>query len=159
MALAALAPHLNNQIPPLPGWMGASNPFDFEATQLPVAKGGRRFTQSTMSYVSLIGLTAALDQLLAFDEGASEAQAQQLAHRLINGCEPHGWLPFRPLDDASASAHIVTLAHERVPAPEMVGKLRQKHVICGERNGRLRISLAPYNNSDDVDALLEVLAA
>ncbi len=157
VALAAIAPHLSQQIPPLPGWMGAPNPFAFEATQLPVASGGRRFTQSTMSYVSLIGLTVALDQLLTLNKGASEAHAQQLAHRLINGCEPHGWLPFRPLDDVSASAHIVTLAHEKILAQEMVGKLREKHVICGARNGRIRISLAPYNNSNDVDALLKAL--
>lgn len=77
VALAALAPHLSNQIPPLPGWMGANNPFDFEATQLPVANGSRRFTQSTISYVSLVGLTTALDQLLAFSGRKTNIQANQ----------------------------------------------------------------------------------
>ena len=62
------------------------------------------------------------------------------------------------MDDPSASPHIVTLAHENERAEVLVSVLRENRIICGARNGRVRVSLAPYNNSDDVDAFVEVLA-
>ncbi|MEM7118057.1 MAG: aminotransferase class V-fold PLP-dependent enzyme [Chloroflexota bacterium] len=159
VALAALSPELSTQIPPLPGWMGTPDPFDFEATALPVAAGGRRFTQSTMSYVSLVGLTAALDELLALGEGQAEQHAFELAQRLIEGSGAYGWRPFRPLDDSAASPHIITLTHPEHEIGAVVAGLRQQGVICGGRNGRLRISLAPYNNSTDIDAFISALAS
>jgi selenocysteine lyase/cysteine desulfurase len=30
--------------------------------------------------------------------------------------------------------------------------------VCGTRGGRIRISLAPYNDESDVNALIEALA-
>jgi selenocysteine lyase/cysteine desulfurase len=39
-----------------------------------------------------------------------------------------------------------------------VGALRRNHIVCGVRNGRIRVSLAPYNNSADVDALIDSMA-
>ncbi|NER81922.1 MAG: hypothetical protein F6K42_20620 [Leptolyngbya sp. SIO1D8] len=138
--------------------MGTPNPFDFDATQLPLAMGGRRFTQSTMSYVSMAGLTAALDQLLSLGESQLERHAYSLAYNLIEGSRTYGWRPFRAVEDPSASPHIITLAHSELDVNKTVSSLRENRIVCGARNGRLRISLAPYNNSDDVDALIKALA-
>ncbi len=55
VGLAVMSPRFLDQVPPAPGWMGAPDPFDFEATRLPLAGDARRYTQSTMSYVSLKG--------------------------------------------------------------------------------------------------------
>jgi len=65
VGLAVVAPELLNQTPPAPGWMGAPDPFDMQATKMPLAHDARRFTQSTMSYISMSGLTVALGELLA----------------------------------------------------------------------------------------------
>ncbi len=157
IALASLSSAFVEQIPPLPGWMGASSPFDFDATRLPMAIGARRYTQSTMSYVSMAGLATAIDRLLAVGEIRIAAHASRLCGQLINGSAKFGWVPFRSIGDPSASAHIVALSHPKVDARRMVDQLRQRRVICGERNGRIRISLAPYNNSDDIDALIDGL--
>jgi selenocysteine lyase/cysteine desulfurase len=35
--------------------------------------------------------------------------------------------------------------------------LRAANIICGSRNGRIRVSLAHYNNENDLDALTRVL--
>jgi selenocysteine lyase/cysteine desulfurase len=71
----------------------------------------------------------------------------------------HGWMPFRTSDDASASPHIVSLAHSELGAERAIDALRRNRIVCGVRNGRIRISLAPYNNSADVDALIDALAS
>jgi cysteine desulfurase/selenocysteine lyase len=47
IALAIMSPRLLQQLPPLPGWMGAANPFGFDATALSLANDARRYTQST----------------------------------------------------------------------------------------------------------------
>ena len=63
--MAAVSEYLLKQLPILPGWMGAPDPFDFDAKSVSVASDARRFTQSTMSYVSIAGLTASIEQLLS----------------------------------------------------------------------------------------------
>ncbi|MBM9606699.1 aminotransferase class V-fold PLP-dependent enzyme [Desulfopila inferna] len=158
VALAAISPNLLEQDPLLPGWMGTPNPFDFEATKLHFATGARRFTQSTMSYISIAGLTTALDQLLSLSETRLEAHSRTLARRLIKGSYKHRWTPFRALEDASASPHIVTLMHSEYSVEKAIDALHRNRIVCGVRNGRIRISLAPYNNSADIDALIDVLA-
>lgn len=53
VALAAMSPRLLEQTPPMTGWMGAPEPFAYDATSLPMADDARRYTQSTMSYTSV----------------------------------------------------------------------------------------------------------
>lgn len=158
VALSALSPSLLGQDPPLTGWFGTSSPFQFEATTLHFAADARRFTQSTMSYISMAGLATALDQLMPLTERRLEAHSRRLADRLITGVHAHGWTPFRALEDASASPHIVSLAHSELGVQEVADALRRNRVVCGVRNGRIRISLAHFNNSSDVDALIDALA-
>ena len=158
VALAAVSANLLEQTSPLPGWMDTANPFDYDATQLSFASGARRFTQSTMSYISMVGLTTALDHLLPLGESRLEAHARSLSRRLIEGVYAHGWMPFRALEDPSASPNIVALMHTELDVEKTINALRRNHIICVARNGRIRISLAPYNNSDDINALIEVLA-
>jgi selenocysteine lyase/cysteine desulfurase len=159
VALSAVSPRLLERDPPLPGWFGASSPFDFQATSLQYAADARRFTQSTMSYISMVGLTTALDHLTSLDGSRIEAHSRQLSLRLIQGANAYGWTPFRALDDVSASPHIVSLSHSELSAEKAIDALRGNGIVCGVRSGRIRISLAPYNDSADVDALIDALAS
>ena len=157
-ALAVLAKDLLKQPPPLPGWMGAPDPFDFDATRLDLAPDARRFTQSTMSYGSLAALTTGIQQLLQVGFGPIEAHAQALAEELIAALHGTPWNPFRPITDPAASPHIVSLAAPGLDAAKMVTHLHANGVVCSSRGGRIRVSLAPYNNSADVAKLAEVLS-
>ncbi len=158
VALAAVSSKLLELTPPLPGWMGTPQPFHFDAKTLAFADSAHRFTQSTMSYVSMVGLTASLEGLLSLGQSELESHSRSLALRLIEGVRPHGWKPFRELDDLSASPHMVAIAHPTLSVEPAMDALRKGNVVCGVRNGRLRFSLAHYNSSDDVDAVVDVLA-
>lgn len=157
VAVGALAADVLARTPPLPGWMGAPDPFAFDATRMLLADDARRFTQSTMSYVSVVGLTAALDQILAAGLDAIEHHAARLQGLLLDTVEDHGWQPFRRRGDLAAAPHIVSLARPGEPSGGVTARLRGEGIVCGARGGRLRVSLAPYNDEGDVVALAAAL--
>ena len=158
VALAAMSPRLLVQVPPLPGWMGASAPFGFDATSVSLANDARRYTQSTMSYVSMVGLGVAVEQLLSLGEARIETHAQSLAAMLVSDARKYGWEPFRSVGDPAASPHIISLSHPRESVQAIVEGLRSHNIVCGIRGGRIRISLAPYNDASDVNTLIEAFA-
>lgn len=157
VAVGVLAADLASQTPPLPGWFGAADPFAFDAKKLSVAPDARRFTQSTMSYVSVAGLTAAMDELLAAGIGQVQEHASQLAALLVGTVEPLGWRPYRPPGDPAGSSHILALTHPRGSAATVVERLRRRGIVCSSRGERLRVSLAHYNDHTDIEALAEAL--
>ena len=159
VALAVMSPLLLEQIPPLPGWMGAPDPFAFDARSIQLADDARRYTQSTMSYVSVAGLTVSLDQLLSLGVDQIEEHARQLASILVDGSAGYGWKPFRPPGEPAASSHIISLAHSSNSIEEAVAAFRSRNIVCSTRGGRIRISLAPYNDESDVDTVIEAFAA
>ena len=158
VALAVMSPRLLEQIPPLLGWMGAPEPFGFDATSVSVAHDARRYTQSTMSYASMAGLVVAVEQLLCLGEGRIEAHARSLAAILVSNAGKYGWQPFREVGDTAASPHIISLGRAGENVQAIVDRLRSHNIVCGTRGGRIRISLAPYNDESDVNALVEALA-
>jgi selenocysteine lyase/cysteine desulfurase len=159
IALAIMSPLLLEQIPPLPGWMGASDPFGFDATSVSLANDARRYTQSTMSYVSMAGLVVAIEQLLSLGEARIEAHARSLAAMLVSEASKYGWQPFRSVGDPAGSPHIISLGRPREIVQATVERLRSHNIVCGTRGGRIRISLAPYNDASDVNTLIEAFAS
>jgi len=157
VALAVLAPSLIERMPPLPGWMGAPDPFDFDATRILLAEDARRFTQSTMSYVSIASLTASLDRLLDLGESQIETHARKLSEMLIERASELGWRSFRDASDPAASPHIVSLMRPDQELESTQHSLREAKIVCGSRGGRVRVSLAPYNDEGDIDALMAAL--
>jgi selenocysteine lyase/cysteine desulfurase len=158
VALAIMSPRLLEQIPPLPGWMGASDPFAFDATSVSLANDARRYTQSTMSYASMAGLVVAVEQLLSLGEARVEAYARSLAAMLVSNASKIGWQPFRQVGDPAGSSHIISLGRARESVQAVVERLRSHNIVCGTRGGRIRISLAPYNDESDVNTLIEAFA-
>jgi selenocysteine lyase/cysteine desulfurase len=158
VALAVMSPLLLEQVPPLPGWMGASDPFGFDATSVSLANDARRYTQSTMSYASMAGLVVAVEQLLSLGEARIEAHARSLSAMLVSDASKYGWEPFRSVGDPAGSPHIISLGHPRESEPAIVEGLLSCNIVCGNRGGRIRISLAPYNDASDVNTLIEGLA-
>jgi selenocysteine lyase/cysteine desulfurase len=157
VGLAVVAPEFLKQTPPAPGWMGAPDPFDMQATKLPLANGARRFTQSTMSYISMSGLTVALGELLAMSAEKIEAHAQSLARLLDEKLRGTGWTPFRSIEDRAASAHIIALENPAAEAEYTLKTMRDANIVCSSRNGRIRVSIAHFNDENDVRALVKIL--
>ena len=158
VGLAVMSPEFLNQTPPSPGWMGAADPFDFKATKLPLANDARRYTQSTMSYISIRGLTVAISEILTLNPINIEAHARSLATLLFEELEGTDWTPYGADGTVLQAPNIITLTHNdfgRVGKAEQ--SLRKNKIIVGSRNNRIRVSLAHYNNENDVSTLVQVL--
>lgn len=157
VALAAIAPRLLEHVPPMTGWMSAPDPFDFDAGSLEMASDARRYTQSTMSYASVACLTTAIGQLLTLGECSIETHADGLANILVEEAGRHGWLAFRSPGDPAACSHIVALSHPNRSAEETRKRLADRKIVCSARGGRIRVSIAPYNDENDMDRLMQAL--
>ena len=156
-ALAAMSPKLLKNAPPMTGWMGAPEPFNFDAKSLLMANDARRYTQSTMSYASIACLTTAIEQLLALGQQNIETHADKLANLLTEEASRHGWLPYRSPGDSAACSHIISLSNAKTPVEETMKVLANRKIICSSRGGRIRVSIAPYNDENDIDMFLQTL--
>ena len=159
VGLLALAPDLVGRLPRIVGWMGAEHPFEFDPRTLRLAEDARRFQLSTMSYASAIGLETSIAMLSSVGFERIDEHARRLATSLVDRVAELGWRPFRPPSDPAAASHIVSLRHPDHDPGVTAGRLgSESQVICGGRAAGLRISLHAYNDSDDVDRLVEALA-
>jgi selenocysteine lyase/cysteine desulfurase len=77
---------------------------------------------------------------------------------LVSEASKYGWQPFRSVGDPAGSPHILSLGHPGESVQAIVERLRSHNIVCGTRGGRIRISLAPYNDESDVNALIEAFA-
>ena len=157
IAFAILSDELLNNDPPSIGWFNGENPFDMNATELALAKSAAKYTQSTLSYISVIGLKTALDELLAMDIHEIEAHSCQLANIFIAGLRTLNWKPFLAKDAQEFSSHIISISSPTLDVQEALKHLRKNGIICSARNGSIRVSIAHYNNQYDIQSLLDNL--
>ena len=159
VAVGVIGRGLLEEPPPLPGWMSASEPFDFDATRLPLWPDARRYTLSTISYVSARGLATGISQLLDAELSRVESHAAALSRSLVDQLRRFGWRPMREPGDPTASPHIVSLARQGADIGQVTARLREAGIVASGRGGRLRVSLAPFNDESDVAALVRVLGS
>lgn len=158
VALLAVTEDLAADVPRLVGWKGSATPFAFTPQELSLAGDARRFELSTMSYSSALGLLASIRMLGGVGLSSIQEHADRLATSLVQRVAPLGWSPFRPLDDESASGHIVSLRHPTAPVEHVQAALAdERRVITSSRGGGIRVSLHLYNSEDDVRALADGL--
>ena len=158
VAVAALSAEMAELVPPVVGWMGAEDPFDFDATHLRLAAGARRFELSTMSYASAVGLQHSIELLSSAGIPALADHSRLLANELVDLVGPSGWTPFRGVGDPAASHHLISLRHPRASGPDVQAALARDHsVFTSSRVGGIRVSLHGYNTSDDLQVLARAL--
>ena len=81
----------------------------------------------------------------------------KLGEVLLTGLNNLEWEAFVEAESDEFSPHIMTLQTAHYNVQSALQKLTKNGVICGIRNGRIRVSLAHYNNEDDIQALLKAL--
>ena len=154
VAFGFLSNDLLRKDPPTIGWFSNENPFDMEATKLNLSKTAAKYTQSTISYISVVGLKTAIQQLLDIKISSIMKHSDKLAKILLSMLEESDWKSFRQATSNEFSSHIISLTHPCANTVKSTfDQLSKKGFIFGIRNGRLRISISHYNNSTDIKYL------
>ena len=107
IAFGWLSSELLKKDPPTIGWFSNENPFDMEATKLNLSKTAAKYTQSTISYISAVGLQTAIRQLLNIKILNILKHSDKLAKMLFSNLEDSGWKCFRETTSKEFSSHII----------------------------------------------------
>ena len=104
------------------------------------------------------GSLSRITRLHGLGSGTIEAPVRLLAAELVEAVQPLGWHPFRNLDDASASPHIIALQHADLDATAVRAALHRDYgIVTSARLNAIRVSLHVYNDSGDIEALVGAL--
>lgn len=116
----------------------------------------RRFEPASPNVAGLYGLHAALSLLLEVGIERIYARLLELTDRLMEGLEELGLEILTPRE-RERRAGIVTCRTPDVRRDW--DRLKKAHILVAQREGYLRISPHFYNIPEEIDRLLEVLAA
>ena len=77
------------------GWMGAPNPFNMIYDKCDYSRDSKSYTQSTMSYVSIIGLKKSIEELIKLNPFKIEKHSKKLSKFLISRINQKKWKVFQ----------------------------------------------------------------
>jgi len=162
-AFAYVASSIQDELrQPIPGWMGAANPFEMGPRYEPGA-GIRRFISGTPSILAMIPMRAMIELIDEAGIDQIRAKSIQLTEYAIEFADdilaPHGVTVASPRDPAIRGSHVI-LEH-----PEMqrvTAELWAEGIIPDFRRPQgLRIGLSPLSTTyaELADGLVAVEAA
>ena len=157
VGLAVLSEELISKTPLTPGWMGAENPFSISHQYLSLSKTARRFTQSTMSYVSIKGLEVSIKELLEMKIQNIEKHSKDLKTIFLDKLKDTSWNVFHDNNIDLSSSNIICISNDKKNLKEVSNLLFQNNIVCSYRNNHLRISIAHFNNENDIEKLFNLL--
>ena len=141
------------------GWMGAPKPFKMIADQCKYYNNAKSYTQSTMSYVSIIGIEESIKEIIKLNPNKIEDHSKKLSKYLRNEMNKSKWNIYNNENSSNKSFHIISFQpkSKKIEPVKIFKKLNKRGIICSLRNNRLRLSIAHYNNQNDINHLLETL--
>jgi cysteine desulfurase/selenocysteine lyase len=143
----------------------AANETSTGSGELSFKPGALRFELSNYSYIALAALEPALRLILSIGVDTIEAHVRRLAVRLAEGLLALG-LPVAGGDPGPHLVHIVSVGRmgsgrgvdpEDPAMASLFRHLTDRRVVLSIRQGTPRLSLAVYNNDDDVDTVLSAV--
>ena len=157
IGLAYLSEEFLRREPFSVGWMGAPKPFEMSPTTCFFETDARSYTQSTMSYISMVGLQASLKEITQLNPSKIEEHTNLLGDLFLNLMEKTKWIPWSKRGKSYYARHIISLESDMDSLDRALNKLRIQNIICSSRNGRIRFSLAHYNNENDIKRVVQAL--
>ena len=143
--------------PSVTGWMAFEGTDDFtRLTQYDDTLRGdaRRFELITLPYQEFAAMNASLGLLLGLGISGIAGHLRALHVPVLKWAERSGVRVMSPTDTARGSG-ILCLAPPDVGAA--FGALKAAHVVCGMREGAIRLSPHFYNTVDEMERVVDIL--
>ena len=143
-------------VPTQTGWFADEDIFEMSIADYSPHATGRRFDSGTPPVPSLYPGVAGMQLVAEVGVPAIEAHVRELVDRLFAGLDELGATVVTPRAEAEHGP-LVCVASTDPNA--LVAALAKEHIVTSTRDSSLRISLHLYNVEEDVDRVLEALAA
>ena len=142
--------------PTVTGWFAQANIFAMDIFHNAPSPTARRFEMGTPPVPNCYAAEAGLKIIREVGTAAIEPYVRGLTRRAIERLSDLGCRFAMPLDDARRGPQVTV---EAVDDHALVERLAVRDIVVSNRDGNLRAMFHAYNNEDDVEALVEALAA
>ncbi|HKG43025.1 MAG TPA: aminotransferase class V-fold PLP-dependent enzyme [Gaiellaceae bacterium] len=142
--------------PTATGWFADRNIFEMDIHDYSPAPTARRFEAGTPPVPATYAAIAGIQLMQEIGIPETEAHVRELNALLRDGCEELGARVVTP-GAPERSGALVCIASTDVNA--LVSALGTDGIVTSSRDDNLRVSAHCYNTAEDIQALLDVLAA
>lgn len=143
--------------PTLVGWVSVPQAEDYENFDQPWNRGTLAWETGTGPNSLIHGLKASLELLTKFDTAAMALYLEELTDYLCEKIDSENYEIVSSRTNGEKS-QIVCIKHRHgLSAMSIYKSLVEKNIVTAPRGDRLRIAPHFYNNTDDIDRLLEAL--
>ena len=153
--------HIDLIRPVMVGWKSVNNIWEFDKIELDLKPSACRFEGGSNNMAGLIGLGASLNLLHEFgltaDESPIASQILLLAEELATKLESAGAVIHSSRDDKIRTGIVIFELPGHDPV-EIRAKLLDNKIVTSARGGGVRAAAHCYNNSDDIDRLVDVVS-
>jgi len=140
------------------GWNSVVNEHDFHRIDLTLKPNAIRYEGGSQNSPGLLALGASIELLNRFPAAMRAAAVEEISERACERLRGLGATIFSNRTPRHRSG-IVSFELPGTDPQAVRRHCLQRGVVLSCRAGRLRISPHAYNNSDDVDRLIDALAA
>ncbi len=145
--------------PVMTGWRSVVHRDDYFCYDSPFREGGERFEAGSLNAIGLVGMEAAMTLLLSVGLPNIETRIRALNDYLVAGLQASGCTITTPIARQDKRSGIVCFRHPRWAPAALAQRLQAAGVLISVRGDAIRVSPHFYNSEDDLDRLLDALAA
>jgi selenocysteine lyase/cysteine desulfurase len=143
-------------LPTQTGWFADEDIFAMSIADYSPHATARRFDSGTPPVPSLYPGTAGMELIAEVGVPAIEAHVRGLVDRLLAGLDELGATVATPRGEGEYGPLICVVSTD---PNALVAALAEQRIVTSTRDASLRVSLHLYNIEEDVDRILEALAA
>lgn len=146
---------IENITPAFTGYQGVKSSIENLKYKLDLLPDARKFEYATQNYLGICGLWASLETLSKVGTPAVEQHLLILGQELIERLADFD-LKFIGSEDSFFWSGIYSFAFP--DAEELLIYLKSKNITCSVISGNIRFSPHFYNNRDDINKVIEIIA-
>ncbi len=139
-----------------PGWHGVAERWDFLNYDLTYRDSAGRFEEGSLNLHAIFALGASIDMFLEIGMPKVEERILSITDSLARGLEDRGYQVTSPRRSGEHSG-IICFVHPTRKTEDIQKTISDAGVVCGIREGAIRLSPHFYNNEEDVEKFLTLL--
>lgn len=144
--------------PTLVGWISVPDPEDYANFEQGWNKGALAWESGTSAAALIHGFAASLKFLTEIGVGRIARYLEDLTDYLCERLEGSAY-QIVSSRDPSEKSQIVCIRHPRLSPMQLYANLKDREIITAPRGDRLRIAPHCYNTMEEIDTLVDCLAA